>query len=404
MSVALVVNAVLIGGMTGTVAASDNEGPLADAGLDQSVTVNATVYLDATGSRDPDGEIAEYEWRLERPDGNYMTPDCETCARTSFVVRDSGTYNATVTVTDEEGATETDTLRVHVASSDGPSVTLSGPEDVLEGGAPTFSASAAAGESDLMAITWRVDDRRVNRTEVSGDSAAVDQFHAFRTDGEYTVRVTVTDRLGRQDSVAKNVTVREPTSSGNGGGDSGGNAATASAGEGDTDGEACSRFGRDDDRFCNNDRMTMDSNDITISDADNDGTTKWGGVTLDEEFAENNEGVSYDSIDGVVKFDGQESYKNALEVDSVNVNPRSKVNQNSTNSNEINVGDEDALPGDYSNLIPQSTGIGMSEKNGANENNNDTDQDGEIDSEKSGSETNTLSGRVPPDNGIPGGI
>ena len=43
--------------------------PLADAGLDQDVEQGTTVLLDGTGSRDPDGRIDAYRWRIETPAG-----------------------------------------------------------------------------------------------------------------------------------------------------------------------------------------------------------------------------------------------------------------------------------------------------------------------------------------------
>jgi len=41
--------------------ATANEPPVPAAGLDQTVVEGATVYLDAGGSRDPDGAVADYE-------------------------------------------------------------------------------------------------------------------------------------------------------------------------------------------------------------------------------------------------------------------------------------------------------------------------------------------------------
>lgn len=392
MGIAVVANALLVGGTTATVAANTNEGPLADAGLDQSVTTNTTVYLDATGSRDPDGAIEGYEWRLERPDGNYTTPDCESCARTSFVARGSGTYNATITVTDDDGATSSDTLRVQVDSTDGPTVTLSGPDEVAEGSVETFSVAVSAGTSELMAVTWRVDDQWENRTEVSGDSASVGHLHAFRNDGTSTIRVTVVDRLGRQQSATKNVIVREPTSPGGG--------AAPSSGGRDSDGEACSQYNRDDERYCNNDRMTVDSNGITISDADNDGTVKWAGVTFDQEFAENHDGVSYDSTDGIVKFENMEAYKKALGVDSVNIDPTAEVNKNISKSDDYK-GQEESGSGDENNEnnnpFPEPVG---SERDKGNNQNNENNEDAESDSDESKPDPNTRSGRVTSGDGI----
>lgn len=63
----------------GGAAAAD--GPMADAGLDQTVTVETTVQLDGTGSSHPDGAIAEYEWTIRTPDGREIEPDCPDCER-----------------------------------------------------------------------------------------------------------------------------------------------------------------------------------------------------------------------------------------------------------------------------------------------------------------------------------
>ncbi|WP_415382930.1 PKD domain-containing protein [Halosimplex sp. TS25] len=294
---------------------------MADAGLDQNVTVNATVYLDATGSRDPDGEIDGYEWRLETPDGNYEHPDCQTCGRTSFVAREIGTYNATVTVTDDDGTTSSDTLRVHVEEADGPTVTLSGPEELNTGEVAGYTASVSAGSADVAAVTWRIDGDWQNRTSIAGESATADFLHAFTAAGSYTVSVTAVDRLGRQRTATKEVTVNGPDA------DISSESGSPAEVSGTGDGESCSQYNRDDATYCNNDRMTLDSNGIVISDADNDGTTEWGGQTLDADFAAKNEGVSFDSTDGTVEFDSQEAYKEALEAETVNVNPTADANQ-----------------------------------------------------------------------------
>jgi len=321
-SAVLVVSAVCVGVPVANAAGAGgpgdggNESPLADAGLDRTVSANTTVYLDATGSRDPDGKVDGYRWRIERPDGSYGAPSCERCGRTTFVARATGTYNATVTVTDGDGATSTDTLRVHVEASNGPSVTLSGPGSVTEGRVAEYSARLSAGGNDLAGALWEVDDRRVNRTVLTGQSATSEQSVMFRRAGQFTVTVTVVDRLGRERTATKNVTVTEP--------------ATSGVGSGGDDGSECSRFNRDDDRYCHNDSMTIDNQGIVISDADNDDTTEWAGVTLDKEFAQNHEGVSYDSIDDVATFESKEAYKEALGVDSANVNPNADVNSGTT--------------------------------------------------------------------------
>jgi len=109
------VAALVLLAATGVVAA--NAAPMAEAGLDQDARVNATVFLDAGGSWDPDGNVAAYEWRIERPDGTTTAPACAACPRTRFVPRQVGRYNVTVRVTDEDGATAADTLYLDVSSA-----------------------------------------------------------------------------------------------------------------------------------------------------------------------------------------------------------------------------------------------------------------------------------------------
>ena len=369
-SAVLVVSAALAGVPVASGAAvdgsavADNESPLADAGLDQSVSANATVYLDATGSRDPDGEIDRYRWRIEQPDGNYRTPSCEFCGRTEFVPRQPGTYNATVVVTDEDGATSTDTLRVHVQRSNGPSVTLSGPDSVVEGGINEYTVSVSAGANDLAAVVWHVDGRRVNRTALTGESASVDRLQAFRTDGTVTLSVVVVDRLGRERSASKNVTVTDPapTAGGASGSDS------SSGGDDDDDRNRCSRYDAD-DTYCNNDRLTLDSDGIVIADADSDGSTQWAGVRLNEEFAQNHDGVSYDSTDGVATFDSQEAYREALEVESVNVDPEAGVNSETNDVTDGRI--------DENSFNQESRNGGSDSGNDDSSGDNNTSQDGE---------------------------
>lgn len=117
--VALVVTTLAVVPGTGAAVPVDNESPLADAGLDQQAERGENVHLDATGSRDPDGDVTGFEWRIETPDGEVVRPACADCARTRFSVDQVGRYAVTVTVTDDDGGTSTDTLFVDVEATDG---------------------------------------------------------------------------------------------------------------------------------------------------------------------------------------------------------------------------------------------------------------------------------------------
>jgi len=141
MRTVLVVLVILTSLLSPVTVAAANEAPLADAGLDQSVPAGTTVYLDATGSRDPDGSVAGYEWIVEAPNGSTVLPDDFTDPRTSFVPTRTGRYEVTVIVTDDEGVNARDTLYVDVGSApdrpDDPSDGPDTPTDNPGSGPPT---------------------------------------------------------------------------------------------------------------------------------------------------------------------------------------------------------------------------------------------------------------------------
>lgn len=181
--------ALLLGLLAGVAGAAD--GPLADAGLDQSVTQGATVYLDAGGSTASDGEITTYEWTIERPNGTETTPECSSCVRTSFVADQAGTYAVTVAVTDDDGATDRDTLYVDVSARDMPEAALEGPTTLTVGEAGTFVLNGEAGDSPLSSHSWLIDNEQ--RGTEKWNSTAERSF-SFSEPGEYTITGVITDR------------------------------------------------------------------------------------------------------------------------------------------------------------------------------------------------------------------
>jgi hypothetical protein len=184
-----------------------NEKPLADAGLDQTVRKHTTVHLDATGSRDPDGSIASYDWTIQTPTGANTTPDCITCARTSFTPSTVGTYRVTLTVTDDDGATTTDTLYVTVTPGEPPGISVTGPTSTRAGTPATYTATLTAGGAPLDTITWHVDGTTVSTSTISGNDTTADLHHTFGTPGSHTVSATVTDTDGATATDTLRVTV-----------------------------------------------------------------------------------------------------------------------------------------------------------------------------------------------------
>jgi PKD repeat protein len=85
----------------------DNFDPEADAGGAQGVIVGGPIAFDAGASFDIDGTIASYAWDF----GDGATASGATAAH---AYAETGTYTATLTVTDDKGATGTDVAAISV--------------------------------------------------------------------------------------------------------------------------------------------------------------------------------------------------------------------------------------------------------------------------------------------------
>jgi hypothetical protein len=94
------------------VLSSTNGAPTADAGANQTVTVGSNVTLDASGSSDPDGDPLTYSWDFT---GDGTEDATGVSPSTSYDTVDS--HTATLTVEDEHGATDTDTVTITAEES-----------------------------------------------------------------------------------------------------------------------------------------------------------------------------------------------------------------------------------------------------------------------------------------------
>ena len=212
---------------TGTAAATENTPPLPAAGVDQTVTPGTTVYLDANGSVDPDGEITTVEWTIEPPSSGTQSPGCSSCVQTHFDATTTGEYAVTVSVTDDDGATRSDTLYITVESVATPTVSLSGSDAVTRGNETTLTASASSADAPLSSLSWVVDGDVVSQQSVSGSSATDSLTRSFDTTNNVSVRAVVYDTLGYRGSDNHTVTVEANDDSnansrgGSSGGDSG---------------------------------------------------------------------------------------------------------------------------------------------------------------------------------------
>ena len=129
-----------------------NTPPVADAGPNQSVTVNDTVQLDGSGSSDADGDALGYSWALQRPAGSTAVLSDANAVAPVFVPDVAGNYTATLVVNDGQ--------------------INSAPASVLVDAAP------------LPVNTPPVADAGLDRTVDVGDLVALDGTGSFDADGD----------------------------------------------------------------------------------------------------------------------------------------------------------------------------------------------------------------------------
>jgi len=159
--------------------------PTAEANGPYAGDEGSAIQFDSTGSGDTDGTITLFEWDFG--DGNTATE-----ANPSHAYADDGAFTVTLTVTDNDGLTATDTATVNVANV-APTADAGGPYAGEVGAAVTFAGAATDPGADVLTYAWDFDYDGVTFT---ADASGVDltaPSHTYTSSGLFTVALLVTD-------------------------------------------------------------------------------------------------------------------------------------------------------------------------------------------------------------------
>jgi glucose/arabinose dehydrogenase/PKD repeat protein len=159
-----------------------------------------TVTFSGAGSSDPEGGQLGYEWDFGDNSGRATTADVQ------HVYNEVGSYTATLTVRDPQGATGTATVQVTVGDNSAPTVTIDGPtaDFLYSNGTPVeLSGSATDGEDgalDGTRLSWQVMlQHNTHFHQIATSTGATSRFTPVTdhdADSSYEIRLTATDSLG----------------------------------------------------------------------------------------------------------------------------------------------------------------------------------------------------------------
>ncbi len=172
--------------------AAVNASPVAS--FTQTCTDGACTF-DSTGSSDPDGSIATYAW-------DFGDGKASTDAKPAHSYSATGSYQVSLTVTDNKGATNTVTQTVAVtvpAQNVNPVAALT--QSCTEWSCTFDGSGSSDSDGSIASYAWDFGD--------GATSTDAKPSHEYTANGTYTVKLTVTDNRGGTDSATKQVTVHK---------------------------------------------------------------------------------------------------------------------------------------------------------------------------------------------------
>ncbi|WP_031427815.1 PKD domain-containing protein [Flavimarina sp. Hel_I_48] len=155
---------------------------VANANITQG-TSPLPVNFDGSESSDDTGTIANYRWTLN-------TVEISNVATFDYVFNEEGSYEVILTVTDEDGLSNSDNITIEVDAANIAPVAVA-QSDKTQGEAPLnvmFTASASTDDNAITAYNWTIAGTSISNAE-SFD-------YTFTESGVYEVNLKVTDAEG----------------------------------------------------------------------------------------------------------------------------------------------------------------------------------------------------------------
>ncbi|MDR4460541.1 MAG: PKD domain-containing protein [Nitrospirales bacterium] len=174
---------------------TQNNPPVANAGLDQNVTVGATVQLDGSGSSDPESQPLSYQWSLvSRPVGSTATLGNPTSVTPTFVADVVGTYVVQLIVDDGLASSPLDTATI-TATNNAPPVANAGADQRTLAGTTIFFNGTGSSDpnGDPLTYQWTLTQKPTGSGAVVSDTTTVSASLVPDVNGLYVLQLVVHD-------------------------------------------------------------------------------------------------------------------------------------------------------------------------------------------------------------------
>ncbi len=183
-----------------TLIAYGNSPPIIDPGGPYIAIAGETIYFDASGTTDPDGDTLTYLWYLD--DGPPQFPSNNPI--TTHIYEDHGTYNAILTVTDSYNDAVQVEVSVTINPNSSPQVDPGGPYIAIAGETIYFDASGTTDpDGDELTYLWLFPDGSPPQFPSSNPITT----HIFHQPGTYNALLVVTDSYSEPVTVEVSVTI-----------------------------------------------------------------------------------------------------------------------------------------------------------------------------------------------------
>jgi len=176
------------GGSGGT---TSNIPPIADASNSETTGfVYTTINFDGTASSDSDGTITDYTWKF----GDGITGYGST---TTHIYTETGTYSVTLSVTDDDGASDDDVVQVVISQPNIPPTApdVDGPRSGKKNTVLSYSAVSTDEDNNSIQYIFDWDDGIINTSVFVNNGTGITQSHSWSISGVYTIKVKAYDGM-----------------------------------------------------------------------------------------------------------------------------------------------------------------------------------------------------------------